>query len=436
MSLIEPGRVKFNYCYINGLPHTDNNGLPNYHIQELRIYEDICKAYFTGQLIIETQYNAGDTFLNPGAPVQIGFEAPRSDGGKTKPYNEDFRIYSYDSKPRSKNSLIHTISLMGQEYYNDKSNVVQRSFSNIVGTEAAKQIHNQYMQAGHGGIRVEPQSLGLLAQTQVPHIVNNKKPIKAIHDILDAVVYAQYKTCAAVYYRDKYGHVISPLQYLIEEADVTESFLQDFALGAKWDKAATAYNQVHHLKPLSPPGEDRTGTAGSEIDGLFKSNAAFDLKSGEYIAKGLTIDSVIGNLFGSGVGFQQLAKSFKSIIKSTKYGGRQLMSIIDQRRQPAQVDKNGPGGFNTAEDRFITQLTYAPKYWVSVPMQTGLNVTCGERIVVLYPTGTQNNTLVVKTLFVPRLIHELRFTELSENKDRKPVAVQGITDFYGVDWGN
>ena len=69
-------------------------------------------------------------------------------------------------------------------------------------------------------------------------------------------------------------------------------------------------------------------------------------------------------------------------------------------------------------------------------MQTGLNVTCGERIVVLYPTGTQNNTLVVKTLFVPRLIHELRFTELSENKDRKPVAVQGITDFYGVDWGN
>ena len=86
MSLIEPGRVKFNYCYINGLPHTDSNGFPNYHIQELRIYEDICKSYFTGQLIIETQYNAGDTFLNPGAPVQIGFEAPRSDGGKTKPY--------------------------------------------------------------------------------------------------------------------------------------------------------------------------------------------------------------------------------------------------------------------------------------------------------------------------------------------------------------
>ena len=95
--------------------------------------------------------------------------------------------------------------------------------------------------------------------------------------------------------------------------------------------------------------------------------------------------------------------------------------------------KNGPGGFNTAEDRFITQLTYAPKYWVSVPMQTGLNVTCGERIVVLYPTGTQNDILVAKTLFVPRLIHELRFTE---GKDRKPVAVQGITDFYGVDWGN
>jgi hypothetical protein len=404
----------------------------NYHVQELRLYEDICKPYFTGQLVVETGYNTGDSFISPGLVVQLNFEAPRSDGGKTRVYKEDFRIYSYESKPLTPFTMQYTITLIGQEYYNDKTNVVQQSFPNIPGTEAAKQIHNQYMTAGHGPIRVEPTAMGLLSQTDVPHIVNNKKPIKAIHDILDSVVYAQYKTCAAVYYRDTKGHVIAPLQALIEQAPIAETFKHNFALGADFSAAAAAYSNIHHLKPLSPAGEDRSSTSGSDLEGLFQSSSGYDLKSGDYLSKNLSVDDAITNLFGAAASFQKLAKSFTGGIKSAKYGGKQLMTLLDGRRQPVSVDKNGPGGFNTAEDKFVTALTYSPKYWVSVPMQTGLNVTCGQRIVVIYPLGLANNDkLMIKTLFVPRLVHELRFTE---GDKRNTISNQGITDLYCVDW--
>jgi hypothetical protein len=37
-----------------------------------------------------------------------------------------------------------------------------------------------------------------------------------------------------------------------------------------------------------------------------------------------------------------------------------------------------------------------------------------------------------KTLYVARLIHDLRFTE---GEDRQPVTINGTTDFFGVAWG-
>ena len=426
--LITPGKVELLQCTISSTPFREPNGRNNFHVQELRIYEDICKAYFTGQLVIETEYNTYETFLNPGAIVQIGFEAPRSDGGPTKSYYEDFRIYSYDTKPRTKNSVVHTISLIGQEFYNDKTNTVQQPFSNIPGIQAAVQIHQQYMQAGHGSVRPLVQSTGLIATEQVPHMVNNKKPIKAIHDILDSIVFAQYKSCAAVYYRDKYGHVMAPLQHLMESASVSETFQQKFT--RTYQDAFTAYNQIQHLRPMSPPGEQYAGQTISSIDGIFKSAAAFDVQTGTYLTKNLA-DFDIGSLVNASADVIKFIKSLEGSIKSLKFGGQQLMSIIDQRKRPAQTDKQGPGGFNTSEDAFLASLTYIPKYWVSVPLQTGVNVTCGQRIFVIYPTGTDSTTVLAKTLFVPRLIHELKFTE---GQNRKTIAVQGVTEIYGVDW--
>ena len=99
MAVIPPTKATLRTCVVNSLPHFDITSggevRVNYHVKELRVYEDICKAYFTGQLVIETMLNVSENFITPTAPVTLSFVAPRTDGGQTKTYTEQFRIYSY-----------------------------------------------------------------------------------------------------------------------------------------------------------------------------------------------------------------------------------------------------------------------------------------------------------------------------------------------------
>lgn len=431
-NIFQPTRAYLRRCTISGLPHYDTRIGNNFHVQELRIYEDICKIYFTGQLVIETHLNTSELYLNPGAEVIISFESPRSDGGQSKIYTEKFRVYSYESKPREGDitaSMVITISLIGDEYYNDKANTVLENFANKTGTTAAAAIHNAYI-AENGGLSVPVPALGMIGQDLHPHQVLNKKPVKAIHDILDKCVFAAYKTCAPVYFRNAPGYAMGPLQHFLENGNMTNKFIHKPAQGMELRETMFGYENVINFRPMSPPGEDTGASRGSEIDNLFKKSSFFDLKTGNYLTNALgrfpamsiasqAFNSIKGNLQGKVKG---------------KYGGRHMFSFIDELRQPRAIDKNGPGGYNTSQDSFLATLTYAQKYWVSVPLQSGINTTCGDRITVRYPIGIKPNPVIVeKTLFVPRLIHELRFTE---GPDRKQVTVTGTTDLFCVHWGN
>ena len=109
-------------------------------------------------------------------------------------------------------------------------------------------------------------------------------------------------------------------------------------------------------------------------------------------------------------------------------GGMTMMNFMDTLMQEKNIDKNGPAGYNVKQEAFIAALTYSQKYWVSVPGQTGVNITCGDRINVIYPVGA---TPIQKTLFIPRLIHEVRFTQ---GDDRQPLEVNAKTEIYGVSW--
>lgn len=423
-SIFQPGQATLRECTISSIPFVDGNGKNYFHVQELRIYEDHCKAYFTAQLVIEADQNTWEGYLNPGAPVSISFEAPRSDGGPTKTYTENFKVYSYESKPKPRdnnNAMIITLSLMGDEYYRDRYNSVSQAFSNIPGTQAAQAIHEQYMSV-NGSLSVQPSSLGMIGLERVPHEVNNKKPIKAIHDILDKVVYAAYPSCAAMYFRNKPGYVMSPLQYLLENASIDQTFIHQPSQGAFLNVTATGYDRINHLRPMAPPGEDRGMASASDVDGIFKSMSFFDIKSGNFAENGD---------FSSLSQLSAMAQQFKGAVMG-KLGGRRIFSVLDDLHQARSVAKNGPAGYQKNEDAFLTALTYAPKFWVSVPMQTGLNVTCGTRINVFYPFS--NLGVIGKTLYVARLIHELRFTEGTDGRNK--VTVNGLTDIFGVDWGN
>jgi hypothetical protein len=114
------------------------------------------------------------------------------------------------------------------------------------------------------------------------------------------------------------------------------------------------------------------------------------------------------------------------------FGARNMFHIVDDLMQSLATQKNGPGGYNAAQEAFLTALGYCPKYWVSVPMQSGLNITCGSRINVIYPiVDGDRPRYIEKTLYIPRLIHEIRLTQ---GEKRQPLIVNGTTDMFGVLW--
>lgn len=438
MAGIQPTKVSILKCSINDIDYVSNeNGVvkSNFHVKEIRIFEDICKAYLTGQLVIETNQNAFEHLLGPTVPVQIIFESPRTDGGPTKIYNDFFRIYSYDSVPIGAGidaRIEHRISLIGQEYYNDRHNTVVQNFKEETGTSAAKKIHDQYVQTSRsGGLQILLPSTGLIGSTKHPNQVVNKKPFKAIHDILDRCVFAQYKSCAPIYYRDVDGFKIAPLQYALEKAPVVEKFKQILGAGNTLKDVLEGYNLVHQFRPITPPGENNTNF---DIGAVMKTMSSFDLKTGN-------IDSVLSSLQGVlGLSFlnkvPDLKKRVQEMIAEAKkgnYGARNSFSIIDQDHQAKTIDKFGPAGYYAAQELFIGILSYSQKYWISVPLQTGLNVTCGKRIQVAYQIVDKDGKpkLQEKTLFVPRLVHEIKLTQGTK---REPLVINGTTDMYGVYW--
>jgi hypothetical protein len=437
LSVIQPTNATLRQCTINGIPFIAFDGTNlqvNFHVKEFRIFEDICKFYFTGQLVIETMQNSYEGLIGPTIPVTISFEAPRSDGGPTKVYTESFRIYSYDSTPISGGTdarIEHTLQLIGQEFYNDRHNTVMQGFKQIPGTSAAKQIHDQYINV-RGSTRVLT-STGLIGSQEVPHQALNVKPVKAIHDILDRVVYASEKTGAPVYFRNKPGYVMSPLKTLIETAAVTESF--QHILAPNLLDTMQGYNNVIHMRPLAPPGEAQAQAA-SAIANLVASKQFLDNKTGNI----QTINAASASSYIKGPNAARIKEMLADSSRGGLFGGRNLFHIINDFMQNRSIAKTGPGGYKQAEEAFLTALTYAQKYWVSVPLQTGVNVTCGDRIRVTFPIPNPNAgpndkekmKNVTRTFFIPRLIHEIKFTQ---GKERTVISNKGSTDFYCLLWG-
>lgn len=431
-SLVQPTKAYFD-CEINGVRQ------PRFGVHQLKVFEDICKTYFTAQLVIETSLNVFEGFLRPAALVSIVFEAPRSDGGSTKIYTEQFRIYSYESRPINSGEearMLHTIQLIGQEYYNDRHNTVTQNFSNQIGTNAARAIHQQYISV-NGGLSIPVPSTGLIAQDRVPHQVINKKPVKAIHDILDRVVFAQYKSCAPVYFRNKPGYVISPLEHILKNASIGEQFEHQPAEAVSLLKTLIGYNQVIHFRPVAPPGESSAAASVNEISGLLKATSFFDFKTGNLQNKAGNLANILKLPFASMIpNFKKSAQQMITQASKGKFGAANMFYVLDELMQARQIDKNGPGGYNASQEAFITALTYAQKYWITVPLQTGVNVTCGQRIRVTYPVNGRN---ISQVLFVPRLIHDIKIVQLKRNEQgsesRVLVDVNGTTDIYSVLWG-
>lgn len=349
----------------------------------------------TAELVIDSLVNNYEYFLYPSATCLLSFDSPPV--GRT--LTERFVVYAYKSTPVGSGEsarMEHKIDLIGAEYFKDRDNTVQMSFKNVPGTEAVRSIHDRYL-ATNGPLRMST-SMGNIGKTISPHVVNNLRPIKAIHDILDKIVFAAYKTAAPVYFRDKDGYRVGPLQELIETSSVDGTFEHNPSQGTSLAESLEGYNRIIHIKPRSPEGKSKPTGVSSTTQDLF---------SGEYRHPGF---------FGS-VG--------EAI---SKYAGRLHHASWDETRQSKSVSKVTNGHW-VEQEKFVAALDDSKKYYFVVPLQTGINITAGRRIRCVFPTSS--GKIVDHTLFVPRLTHEVKFTR---DDERKVIGVQAVSEIYTVLW--
>ncbi len=427
---IQPTSVIPKKFTIGSVPHIDpRTGKENFVVHQLRIYEDICKAYFTAQLIIEDQLNRTDPYLMPAVQVDIAFQPPNR-----KTYSERFRIYSIESKPKENDlvaGMIITLNLIGEEYYNDTQNTVMENFKNETATSAASKIHNQFI--AENGVLSVTSSTGLIGQDEHPHQVLNMKPITAIHQLLDKAVSATWKTSAFTYFRNKDGYVIKPLEELLRTSPVVDYFIHKPASSTSLPDTLYGYNNIIHIRPMAPPSEQTAqGIRSVELDSLLKTSSFYDMQTGNYftalngIKKNVESFKALRSLAAQNI--SNIGAAFLKEAVKTQYGARMIFNSINEDRQPRQIDKQGPAGYNSAEEAFLAALAFTKKYWISVPIESGINVTIGKRINAIYPVETRTTA---KTLFVARLIHEIQF-KTPGSKTFEPV--RSTTDMYCVEF--
>ena len=439
--MIPPGLCVLNGCTIGGIPHQADNAVI-FHVSKIQIFEDHCKPYFTAQLTIETYQHAHEHFLYPTSEVFIDFTSPSSDPTfPVRRYRERFRVFSYESEqlPYGQQTvrIQHTISLMGQEFYNDRHNYVNQLDFNQPATSVAKKIHDRFI-ASNGNLGVTVPSSGMIGSEQVPHKSVNLKPFTAIGQVLGRATWTRYPSCAPVYFRTKRGYLMGPLQQIMETGGIAMAFTEYPAAGNRWMTEflgrAKGYTMIQALKPLAPSGEASSGVRASEVGNLGKAQAWIDLQKGSTNIGAGAISKIMNKL-NINTANPAANRKIQQMLAESQKGrtGGLLYNVINELMQDRAIDKNGTGNFQVAQEAFVTALTYSDKYWVTVPGQSGNQVTVGDKITVTFhkPEDAKPKQ-VTRRLYVARLIHTVEFTRGSE---RKPTGEQSKTDIYGVSWG-
>jgi hypothetical protein len=317
-------------------------------------------------------------------------------------------------------SIMYRINCASVSFFNDKANLVQRSDVNIPATSVASAIHNEYI-GGDAPLRVLMPTLGLVAKTDIGgYVTSNKKPFKAIEDVLRRATYGAYKTGSTVYFRDVNSYVISPLEHLFATMDQQEWFEQRATWGSRWQDVFESIHAIISAKTVIDE-KSNSGRGGAAKIAAASKGALniFDVSQG---AEAIMHQGQFAPNAFSG----SLAENVRRFARG-KWGGIQNVRQIDTRRNPLSTDAS----INTlAENMFQAQVKDGVNYLIKVPIQTGINVTVGKGIYakLLPPTGDQDSgyNAVGGLMLVADLCHECFF-------DGR--LVQATTSMRGVQGG-
>ena len=404
---IQPTKVALRVCTVKGADLRK-------HTQQINIYETMCKPYLTATIVINDTSNIINNLqLRGGEKVVVVV-----DTGIGKIYETVQYILKIDDQPSPENyrAVIYTISTASESFFNDRAGMVQRSDVNIPATAAASAIHSEYV-GTDAPLNIAMASMGLLAKTDIGGFVtSNKKPFKAIEDILARASYGAYKTGSTVYFRNAKEYVIAPLEHLFQTMSSSETFIQKQTWGSDWRDTFGSYNAIIYAAArVQEVDKQRGGMAQIAAAAKGAINVFDNAKGTEVVMKAAT---AAASKFASNL--SEAAMKFGK----GKYGGIPNVMQMDTRRN----DPSNEQSLNAVDQNlFQAQVKDSVNYYIKVPIQSGINVTAGKGFTakLLPPVGdlNQGRSLTGGLMLAADVCHEFTF---------KDTLVQGTTSIRGV----
>lgn len=396
--MIQPTKVRLRACAIKGVDM-------RMHCKSLAVYESMCKPYITSKFIIVDRTNMINGMqLMGGDPINFAFDG----GGEVYESEQFILTINGEASTQNGRTIIYTITAATEAYFKDRANLVQQSFLQQQHTSAAQQIHSQFI---GGNLFVAMPSMGMIAKKDIgSYISSNVKPFKAIEDILRRATYGAYKSGSTVYFQDKEGHVIAPLEHLFATLAPQQVFEQRATWGSDWRHIFTATNAIIAAQTIIDENKN-SGRAGSQQLAAASSQAlnVYDMKD-----KGLIV-SKAAQAFSSGPMSRFAAKN----------GGIVNTLMMDSARNDPSQD---PAQNRIQENLFQAKIKDGVNYLIKVPIQSGIQVTIGQGIDarLIPPSGDQNTgyNAIGGLMLVADLCHECFFDDRQVQATTTMRAVQ------------
>lgn len=294
--------------------------------------------------------------------------------------------------------------MIGAPYFGDRANIVQQSFSKgISGTQAIKSIHSKYI---GGPIRTIAESMGPIAVDS--YISAGMKPFSAIEQISKRLNYPKYQTGKTLYFQNRDGHNVGPLEGLFDQMGVQETFIEKTTWGSDF-RHNFGYGAEHMIVAAQAEVDFAKGQGSMGSSGLsthkVQEQRVFDFLTKNEVVKKMA-SQIAGGSFGSAA-----AKGLSTMLGSMAggHGGRANYQVMNAANLPKETD---PSNKTMREQLYDSEFKNGPMWTVKVPLTTGINVTVGKGVNadILVAVGDVNagRSHTGGNMLVTDLCHEVR----------------------------
>jgi hypothetical protein len=387
------------------------------YIHCVRIYESLCKPYLTVHLtLIDNDNLIESSNLRGGDFVDIGVKSYPNE------YVYDCRVHVLNMEGHQATTNLKTqiyeVDLVGKAYFNDKANIVQKSYTEQ-GTSVISAIWGQYLAPGGDNLAIHRQSDGMLGKQEEKAQTDHKKPFAAIDEIRQYLKFGG-KSSPTVLFRDNQMANLAPLADLFGKNNMYD-YIQKETWGETWFDPdiyrGIIVAQAEIDQNFSGEGSGGAGGTGAIAKAISQGQGVFDLFKG-VPAKFADAARMASGNFGAGIA--GAASGLSSAIGSIAggLGGSPNIQYTNSNRWERE---NAPDTKAMGEQSYAAEVKNGPQLKIKVPLQTGFFATVGKSITafLLPPVGDFPGNIHSYSLsglwLVKDLVHEL----YTDNRDVK-----------------